>query len=206
MKRGFVLLLLFLISAGSCFAGIFYSNIVVFAVEKDDLETVLSELDLTAYYTIQDYQGVVYEKIIDTQDTFYGIELSKTLSEKLGAVTVYTTNHDSDVLLIYIFKNGGLLFSYNSNPGYFTGEYIPPEISRIDTLLNEFISVDKEALIWILTSEEIFAEDIHWNLFELLRLPFYTIGLGYDYLNYIEDDEIAEIEKEYGIQFKKIEK
>ena len=206
MKKVIIISLLFTVPFQICFAGIFYSNIVVTSTEKEPLEKVLSELDVTAYYTFQNSQGVIYEKTIDTQDILYGRKLSRELSEKLNTVTVYTTNHDSDVLFVYIFKNGRMLFAYNSNPGYFSGDDLLPEIIDMDVLLDEFTDVEKEALIHVLRSEEIFVEEIHWGLCDLFGLPVYSIGLGYDYLNYVEDNEMAEIEKEFNIQFEKTEK
>jgi hypothetical protein len=202
MKKIVIILALLVIPVFSCFAGSFYSNIVVLSVENEKLLSVLLQMSIAAYYIYKDKITVIFEQKIDEQDIEYGINLTKDLSEKLNAITIYTTNHDSDILIIHIYKNGEELFFYDSAPGYFEGEDLPPKIEYIDGLLSEYKNIDKDELVNILNSEEVFADDLHGKIVEILNLPTYSIGLGYNYI--VEEKE--EVEKIYKIKIEKIEK
>jgi hypothetical protein len=159
-------------------------------------------MGLTAYYVHKDKISVIFERKIDEQDIDYGTSLTKGLSEKLNSITIYTTNHDGDILIMYIYKNGEQLFYYNSDPGYFDGEDLPPQMEYIDKLLLEYKNVDKTEFINILNSEEVFADDLHSKIAEILNLPTYSIGLGYNSITM----EREEMEKFYKIKIEEIEK
>jgi hypothetical protein len=200
MKKIVIILALLVIPAFSCFAGSFYSNIIILSVENEKLLSVLLQMGITAYYAYKDKVSVVFEQKIDEQNIEYGMNLTKDLSEKLNAITIYTTNHDSDILIMYIYKNGEQLFFYDSAPGYFDGEDLPPKIEYIDRLLLEYKDVDKDEFINILNSEEVFADDLHEKIVETLNLPAYSIGLGYNYI--VEEKD--EVEESYKIKIEKI--
>lgn len=202
MKKIVIILALLVIPVFSCFAGSFYSNIIVLSVEKAKLLSVLLQMGITAYYVYKDKISVIFEQKIDEQDIEYGINLTKYLSKNLNAITIYTTNHDSDILMMYIYKNGEELFFYDSDPGYFEGDDLPPKIEYIDRLLSEYKNIDKNELVNILNSEEVFADDLHGKIVEILNLPIYSIGLGYNYIA----AEKEEMEKFYKIKIEKIEK
>jgi hypothetical protein len=202
MKKIVIIFVLLIIPAFSCFAGSFYSNIIVLSIEHEKLLSVMLQMGLAAYYVYKDKISVIFEQKIDEQDIEYGINLTKGLSEKLNSITIYTTNHDSDILIMYIYKNGEQLFCYNSDPGYFDGEDLPPQIEYIDRLLLEYKNVEKTEFINILNSEEIFADDLHKKMVEILNLPTYSIGLGYNSIA-IEKEEM---ENFYKIKIEEIEK
>ncbi len=132
MKKVCAILILLLIPAFSCFAGSFYSNIVVLSVESEKLIPVLLQMGITAYYVIKDRIGVIFEEKIDEQDIEYGAGLTSVLSKKLNTTAIYTTNHDSDVLYINIHKNGQEIFSYDSAPDYFEGGDTPPQTAILN--------------------------------------------------------------------------
>ncbi len=200
MKKIVIVIMLLLIPALSCFAGSFYSNIVVLSVEHEKVLSVLLQLGITAYYAFKGKTSVIFEQKIDEQDTDYGENLAKDLSEKLHAVTIYSTNHDSDILYMLIHKNGELLFSYDSAPGYFEGEDVPPKIEYIDKLLPEYQHVDKTEFVNILNSDEVFADDLHGKIAEILDLPAYSVGLGYNYCV----TEKEEMESFFDIKIEKV--
>jgi hypothetical protein len=202
MRKIVIVLMLLVIPTFSCFAGSFYSNIIVLSVENEKLLSVLLQMGITAYYICKDKISVIFEQKIDEQDIGYGINLTKDLSEKLNAITIYTTNHDSDILIMYIYKNGEELFFYDSDPGYFEGEDLPPKIEYIDRLLLEYTDIDKNEFVNILNSDEVFADDLHGKIVEVLNLPTYSIGLGYNYI--VADKE--GMENLYKIKIEKIGK
>jgi hypothetical protein len=203
MKKFIIFLVLLAIPTVSCFAGSFYSNIVILSIENEKILPVLLQMGLTAYYIFKNGTAVVFEEKIDGQDIKYGMNLTAKLSKILNTIAIYSINHDSDVLAIIIFKNGQLIFLYNSDPGYFAGEDIPPQIEKLDELLLEYKNIDKNEFMNILTAEEVFADDIHKKIVELLDLPPYSVGYGY---NYIEEAETRKyIENEYKIKIEKIE-
>lgn len=200
MKKVFSILILLLIPALSCFAGSFYSNIVVLSTEAEKFIPVLVQMGIAAYYVLKDKTAVIFEEKIDEQDIEYGTGLTSELSIKLNTMAIYTTNHDSDVLYISVYKNGQELFSYDSAPDYFEGGSTPPEINGIDRLLSEYKNIDKQDFLDVLNSEEVFADDLHFKIVEKLSLPDYSVGLGYNYFTDMGAEEIQKIEHEYGIK------
>jgi len=192
MKKWAFFLVLLIIPAFSCFAGSFYSNIVVLSVDVQNFVTILLQMGITSYYVLTNNIAVIYEKRLDDQDTDYGINLTKNITKNFNSITVYTTIHDSDIVLMYIYKNDELIFLYNSKPGYFNGKDIPPKIENIDKLLEEFPFVTKEEIMNVLTSDETFADDLHKNIVEILKLPLHSVGFGYNYINDIEERKYFE--------------
>ena len=207
MKKILIIFALLVIPAFSCFAGDFYSNIVVLSTESGKMLPVLLQMGITAFYAIKNNIGVIYEEKIDDQDIGYGINLASEISQKLNTTVFYSTNHDSDVLVVFVYKNGEELFFYNSNPGYFEGENTPPAIKNIDQLLLAYNSINKEEFLNILTTEEIFSEDIHRKIIEKLNLPEYSVDVGYNTLKCMDKSDIEEIlENEYEIKIERIGK
>jgi hypothetical protein len=202
MKKIAIFLALLLIPTFSCFAGSFYSNIVVLSVNAENFVPSLLQMGITAYYVLKNNIGVIFEDKIDEQSIEYGAILSKNISTIFNSITVYTTIHDSDVVFMYIYKNGQLIFSYNSAPGYFNGDDLPPQIENIDKLLLEYKDIDKEEFINVLNSNEIFADDLHGDIARILDLPPYSVGFGYTYLNDI--DERNYFEEEFNVKVERI--
>jgi hypothetical protein len=185
----------------SCFAGSFYSNIAVLTGNAENILPVIIELGITTYYIIKEKIGIIFEKKIDEQDISYGKDLSKNISQRIDGIIIYTTNHDSDILLIYIYKNGTEIFSYDSNPGYFKGDNAEPKIVGIDNFLNEFKGLTKEAIIEILETKEVFADYIHRKIIKLLNLPIFCY---FGYQNIEIDKEIYKVEQNYNVKINKL--
>jgi len=186
-----------------CFAGSFYSNIVVLSADVQNFHEILTQMDINAYYVLKDSVAVIYEENIDDQDIKYGMKLSKNISKIFNSIAVYTTVHDSDIVLMYVYKNDNLIFLYDSMPGYFNGEDIPPRIRFLDKLIEVFPFVSKEEMLNVLTTsiDELFAEELHERIINLLELPLFSVGFGYNFLNdtderrYFEDDFQVRVDK-----------
>jgi hypothetical protein len=201
MKKLIIILALLLIPAFSCFAGSFYSNIVLLPFESEKVLPLLLQMGITAYYAFKNKAGVIFEKRIEKQDVDYGIKLITELSQKLQTTAIYTTVYDSDVLLMYICKNAQPIFFYNSAPGYDNNPDLPPQIEYLDKLLLEYKNINKEELVNILNSREVFAENLHYKIANLLNLPPYSVQVGY---NYLKENEITEeLENIHSIKFEK---
>jgi hypothetical protein len=162
-------------------------------------------MTITAYYIIKDKICVLYEKKIDEQDIGYGLKLCAILSEKLNKTVIYSTNHDSDVLIIYVYKNGKEIFLYNSDPEYFGDKKLPPSMNKIDNLLLEYDNINKNDFLKILTTKETFSEDIHYKIADKLSLPEYSVNYGYNIFEYMDEAELSEMENEYEIKVEKID-
>ena len=209
MKKAIIAVAILCIPLFSCFAGGFYSNIVLLVDDpKKIIGTVLLLImkELKAYY-VSDFEKksmVLYEEKLDDQNIKEGFKLAYSLSKSSKSITVYTTSHDGDVLVMIILKNGESLFAYNSNPGYFNGEDIPPMIKDIDKLLLEYKDVNREDLLAVLESTDLSSEDIHKQIVELLHLPGYSVDLGYQTLIHMDEQDKIELGNEYGIKITKL--
>ena len=195
MKKALLFCLLFVFPAFLGFAGSFYSNIVVLTENTNNLLSIVSQLGIVAYCIIKNKWGIIFEQKIDEQDISYGKYLTKNISQKTNGIVIYTTNHDSDILIVYMYKNGEEIFSYNSDPGYFVNKEIEPEIIGIENLLNEFKEIDKKSIIDLLNVKEIFSESIHSKLINLINLPLYSMW-GYSVIENTNEETIHEIEQE----------
>jgi hypothetical protein len=187
-----------------CFAGSFYSNIVVLPADAQNFHEILTQMDINAYYVLKDSVAVIYEENIDYQDIKHGMKLTKDISKIFNSIAVYTTVHDSDILLMYIYKNDNLIFLYDSMPGYFNGEDIPPRIIFLDKLIEVFPFVSKDEMLNILKTsvDDLYAEELHERIINLLKLPLFSVGFGYNSLNDI--DERRYFEDDFQIKINKI--
>jgi hypothetical protein len=204
MKKILILLLL-VIPASSCFAGSFYSNIVVLSNEITKILPILFQTgSIAAYYIIKDNTCVIYEKKLDEQDIGHGLKVTAALSQQLNTTVIYSTNHDSDVFLMYIYKNGKEIFLYNSDPEYFEGEKLLPSMNKVDKLLPEYRNIKKDDFFFFFYTKETFSEDIYYKIAEKLNLPEYSVNYGYNIIEYMDEDELSEMEDEYEIKIEKI--
>jgi hypothetical protein len=204
MKKILIILALLVIPSVSCFAGSFYGNIVILSIEAEKIVPILLQMGLTAYYVIKNKICVLYENRIDEQDIGYGLKLTAELSQQLNSTVIYSTNHDSDVLVMYIYKNGQEIFLYNSNPEFFGDENMPSSMNNPEKILLEYDNINKKEFLEILNTEETFSEDIHYKIVEKLNLPEYSVNYGFNIIKYMDKAALSELENEYEIKIVKI--
>jgi len=77
MKK-IVFVLVLLLVPSLCFAGSFYTNIVVLSVGAEKFVPLLLQAGVTAYYVLKDNTAVIFEKRLDDQNIEYGAKLTKT--------------------------------------------------------------------------------------------------------------------------------
>ena len=206
MKKIFFIFSLLLLGTATCFAGSFYSNLVVVSTEGSLLASFLAGFGGFSAYVAskQGKHSVVYEKTIDEQNIEYGMFFASYLSETFHTTTIYATVHDSDILLLYFFRDGEQLFFYHSDPGYFIGKETPPVIDGIDELIAAFPAINRKVFLETLTDTDLDAEDIHEKIIALIDLPLWSLGIGYQQFE-VQEDLIEELQEEFGIEIKKVD-
>ncbi|WP_131667325.1 hypothetical protein [Psychrobacter pygoscelis] len=168
-------------------------------------------------------QCVIYEAICDMQDIEHLHNLLVELTAKLDCVALGVLNHDSDMLLLTLFKSGEYLADYTCGWGFDEmyegcevdeeGELIEPEPKSAEEiaakeqqkkqaahtmsqmLASAFNCPDKqEAILAALHKEFVFASEVQEALADIIGLPDCSIGLGYNYISELMNDGHSEDE------------
>jgi hypothetical protein len=174
--------------AAACFAGSFFVNIAVIRADTGKVESAVRDLGLNACIVTDRARpgfSLVCDERADSQDEAYGKSLAKKLSIATRSPVLYTLVHDSDVLILELFRGGTSVFSYDSWPGYFAGEDPSPDIEGLEEAAKAF-KVGQEGLKAILESpsagEYVFADDLLIEILNYLGLPDFIAGCGYEYI------------------------
>lgn len=126
----------------------------------------------------------VAEERSDSQDTNILRHLSNHLSSTLRAPTLCILNHDDDLLVYFLSKDGQIVDQYNSQPDYFEDGPASPAGGNAAELCSAFGCRDLGAVEEALrdTREEyLFAMDRHQALVTALGSSDWAIGLSYAY-------------------------
>ena len=62
----------------------------------------------------------------------------------------------------------------------------------------EFKNINRDEIVNILNSKEVFAENLHGNIAKILNLPPHSVGFGYRYLDNAEERD--HFEKTFGVK------
>ncbi len=129
---------------------------------------------------------LVFDKACESQDPQVLAALCAELSSRVGCAALGASNHDDDVLMLFLFNDGRPVTDYNSCPGYFGGDERPPSVVDAAALCKAF-GVEQAAsrLAAILASEDddmLFATDRHQAVVDALGLPTASVGFGFEYL------------------------
>jgi hypothetical protein len=92
-----------------------------------------------------------------------------------------TTVHDDEDLLLQAYLRGALVATYDSSPGYLTGEDLPPDVSELDALAEVLGVRDPGPLRAVLTGRYGTETERLADAAPLLGLPPYVVLFGYDY-------------------------
>lgn len=137
-----------------------------------------------------------YVTIFDEQcdeGGLYPNEFASSVSRQLGTVVFLVTVHDDDVLYFDVFDNGTRVDEYDSCPDYFEDDSeeeddTAPEGGNPSVLQALFGCEDMASLHHVLYTQDedtdigLSATERHSALAELLRLPPFSVGYGYQYL------------------------
>jgi hypothetical protein len=99
--------------------GNFYTNVTLRGPDANQVIAAIRELGYSAFVadTI-DGLTVVCEQQCDTQEQRIWHLVASRLSEKLSCDAFAVINHDDDILLYALYRNGRLMDEYNSCPAY----------------------------------------------------------------------------------------
>ncbi|MDG3004331.1 hypothetical protein [Paludisphaera mucosa] len=171
--------------------GNFYVNFSVKGADPRKVADALGRAGRRAIVTpVQSGFVVAYEKEADTQATRPIVEVGAMLSRELDRTVLAVLNHDDDVLFYWLFAEGELADSYNSDPDAFKEEEGTPPLgsgdaARLCGLLRA--GADAAAVEAALRGNFVFATERHERLAELLNLPAWSVGFGYEY---VDDGEL----------------
>jgi hypothetical protein len=184
MRKPFVLVV-FLCITNAIFAGSFIVNYYIRDVSIDALTSYASSKNLVGFLIEQkNNSGIVFcERESAGQDDVYGGALASSISKDLKCRVIYTIIHDSDVFFFHYYKNGILLSSYNSWPGYFEGKEPKPTYGNLDVFCKDY-AVDNEVLKGILENKKqyIFADEILAELTIAISAPIFMAYASYNYM------------------------
>jgi hypothetical protein len=174
--------------------GNFYTNITLKGPKQEQVLDYLSSLKRRASVSpTMNQLTVVLDERCDSQDTDELEGLSADLSSKFDCVALAILNHDDDILLYRLYKSGRLIDSYDSCPDYFSDADEPagPTGGDAGILCVEFAPNTPAAIVEnILRKAYVFAVDRHNELVQSLGLSDFAIGLGFNYLSEMTEDEL----------------
>ena len=181
--------------------GNFYTNITLRGPGQDEVTEFLKRRGASAYVSPAD-RGftVVYEERCDTQDADVLKELAADLSAEFRCPALAALNHDDDILWLALYRDGEALDEYDSAPGYFEGEDLPPsggDARRLCEVLGAAgAAAEKvERILRAPDDEYTFACERHLDLVRALGLTPYAVGLGF---NYVQEGEAPSDEIDLG--------
>ncbi len=119
--------------------GNFYTNITLRGPGRDAVLDILRGDKRYAYVSqTRDFFSVVYDSETEGQDEAVLCRLAELLSRKLACPALAVLNHDDDVLIYHLYVRGEKVDSYDSAPGYFSGELTRPSGGNVAALIEAF--------------------------------------------------------------------
>ncbi len=169
--------------------GNFYTN---YTLRGPSQEAVAEALVGRSAFVTPAFNGsvVVYDEQSDEQDEDAIIELAGWLSREFRCPVLSVLNHDDDILWYQLFLNGVLTDEYDSCPDYFDpdAEPSPPAGGNAQILCDAFGATNVAAVELVLRTSGLdeagytFEVERHEELAELLGLPPFSVGAGYNYI------------------------
>ncbi|MGH9888385.1 MAG: hypothetical protein ACREBE_22815 [bacterium] len=184
--------------------GSFYTNVTVRTADQDSVVAYLTERGRRAFVSRPDGDAlVVFDRDTEAQDYAVLRDLAEDLARRFACTALAVMNHDDDVLLYALCRNGQLIDEYNSAPAYFgegrSSDDRGGDAEHLATLFGASSRADSLAALLELEAGTpggvVFESQRHAQLVELLGSPRCAIGTGYDYLDaeeYPEDYQAAD--------------
>lgn len=164
--------------------GNFYVN---FTCRGPKLGAVMAALaDREAFVVSAGKATLITERSTSGQDTKAIEAFAATLSEKLGTAVLAVLNHDDDVLMIWLAREGRIVDRYNSDPEFFGSENAGGKGGDVDVITKAFGVTKSEPLRGVLHDDDnadggyMFASDRHRDMCTAMGLPSAAVGFGFD--------------------------
>lgn len=171
--------------------GLFYTNLVVYGAPRKALSHTLRRLGRTAFIS-RTYRGhvAVFDGAIDEQDFDEVETLGRDITGALSCAALAAALHDGDVLYLWLFRDGQLLDSYDSLPGYFDqdAEPGPPTGGNGELLCELFERPGHEQRLEHLLRANLLDGELpevggeqerHAAIVRELGMPLFLAGVGY---------------------------
>jgi hypothetical protein len=173
-----------LCSIGETGMGNFYTN---FTLKTSDAAGVVAALKGSRSALVSpavDGYVVVFDEASDQQDSAVIEKLGELLSQQQSCPVLAVLNHDDDILCYWLFDKGSQIDAYNSCPDYFGGGAGSDRGGDAKKLCQILGTPQAEAAVkQILDGDEyVFAAERHAALVSALRLPDWTVGCGFNYM------------------------
>ncbi len=161
--------------------GNFYANLSVHTDDAGKLARLVEGRDDAGVVApARNGWTVLSSRKIETQDDAviddYGAALSKAEGTVLAAM-----NHDDDMLILTLYRNGTRVAYANTSPGAFTDDDEPPHLEHAEAFAGLKDNVTPGEVEAVLTGDHLFAVDAHKALVHTLGLPELSAGFGYSY-------------------------
>ena len=177
--------------------GNFYTN---FTLKTSDAAGVVNSLRAASRsaFVSPATEGyvVVFDEAADQQDTDVIVKTGKLLSEQLRCAVLAILNHDDDILCYWLFDGGQRVDAYNSAPDYWDNA-ADTDRGGDTLLLCRTLGVPEavdDAKSILHDHEYAFAVEQHAALVAALRLPEWTVGGGFNYIQERETPDGLTIE------------
>jgi len=180
--------------------GSFYTNITLKTTDTDRVEAAVRQARRVALIAPPDHGcTVVFDEASESQDTEVLQALAMHLSRACKCPALAVLNHDDDLLAYLLYDGGKLVDDYNSAPSYFdeaADPGAPPtggDAQRLSTIFGVSArAADVERILRAPTGTDdgfVFATERHHELTEVLGIPGFAAGTGY---NYVEEGEVPD--------------
>jgi len=175
--------------------GAFYTNISLCGPSQEIVADSLRRRDREAYVSPSIGGAlVVYDRECEEQNQEIMARLTSELSKELQCPALVILIHDDDILWYQLYEKGKLVDEYDSCPSYFDpeAELSSPVGGNAETLCSTFGGEDISAVEYILRRSSFeddgytFATERHIDLARAAGLPQFSVGCGYDSIEYGE--------------------
>ncbi len=187
--------------------GNFYTNFAVRGTTTDEVVGFLEDTGRSAV-VVPEHDGwvVVCPEETEMQHPLLMEAFAKEVSATLECVVLGVLNHDDDVLGYWLAKGGEIVDRYISDPGVMEGRDEPPEGGDAEVLCEVLDRPEAMAAVSNILhpdpDNDTFAYSAlirHEALVKVLRLPIYTVDLGFntastgDLSEELDEDDLIEV-------------
>jgi hypothetical protein len=164
--------------------GNFYTSFTVRGADRDSVLKAMMGRTAAVSPTTSEYT-VIWDAESEKQDEKIIDRLGQQLSLTLGSPVFGVLNHDDDILCYWLHSAGRKLDEYNSAPGYFEGDQIPPKGGDAVLLAKTLAPQASHELIErvLRNTDYVFAVERHAALLSTLGMPSFAESMGYRYID-----------------------